>query len=85
MKKMMKQKIFGPLLILFFLSMASPEALWAQALPIEEIVAKVQEQYDTHEDFKASFVQESLVKSLGKKQVAEGMVYFKKPGKMRWN
>ena len=33
---------------------------------------------------KPNFVQESLIKSLGKKQLAEGMVYFKKPGKMRW-
>jgi len=58
--------------------------LKAQPLPLEEVVAKVQEQYETHEDFKANFIQESFVKSLGKKQVAEGNVYFKKPGKMRW-
>lgn len=55
-----------------------------QALPLEEVVGKVQEQYEIHADFKASFVQESLIKSLGKKQHAEGAVYFKKPGKMRW-
>jgi outer membrane lipoprotein carrier protein len=60
-------------------------SVWAQAPGLEEILAKVQEQYDKHEDFKASFVQESFLKSLGKKQVAEGLVYFKKPGKMRWN
>ncbi|MCX5918679.1 MAG: outer membrane lipoprotein chaperone LolA [Deltaproteobacteria bacterium] len=47
-------------------------------------MTKVQEQYDRHEDFKAQFVQESLVKSLGRKQSSEGTVYFKKPGKMRW-
>ena len=52
---------------------------------MDEIVARVQEQYEVHEDFKANFIQESFVKSLGKKQSAEGMVYFKKPGKMRWN
>ena len=55
-----------------------------QTLPLEEVVAKVQEQYEIHADFKAHFVQESLIKSLGKKQQANGMVYFKKPGKMRW-
>ncbi len=85
MKKMMKQKMSGLVLLLFCSCLARPEALWAQALPIEEIVAKVQGQYDTHEDFKASFVQETLLKSLGKKQVAEGVAYFKKPGKMRWD
>jgi outer membrane lipoprotein carrier protein len=52
---------------------------------LNEIVAKVQGQYDAHGDFKANFVQESLVKSLGRKQVSEGEVFFKKPGKMRWN
>jgi len=56
-----------------------------QTPSLEGIVAKVQEQYDTRADFKANFVQESMVKSLGKKQVSEGTVYFKKPGKMRWN
>jgi chaperone LolA len=51
---------------------------------LEEVVAKVQEQYEIHSDYKANFTQESLLKSLGKKQQAEGTVYFKKPGKMRW-
>lgn len=56
-----------------------------QSLSLDEIVTRVQQQYDTHMDFKAGFVQESLVKSLGRKQVSEGTVFFKKPGKMRWN
>jgi outer membrane lipoprotein carrier protein len=55
-----------------------------QTLSLEQVVAKVQEQYEIHSDFKAQFVQEALIKSLGKKQQAEGMVYFKKPGKMHW-
>ncbi len=55
-----------------------------QTIPLEEVVAKVQEQYEIHADYKANFAQESLIKSLGKKQHAEGLVYFKKPGKMRW-
>ncbi len=64
--------------------MICPSAGWGQTLPLEEVVAKVQEQYEKHSDFKADFVQESFVKSLGKKQQAEGVVYFKKPGKMHW-
>jgi outer membrane lipoprotein carrier protein len=55
-----------------------------QTLPLDEVVARVQEQYEIHTDFQAHFVQESLIKSLGKKQQAAGRVYFKKPGKMRW-
>ena len=61
-----------------------PAAGWGQILPLEEVLGKIQEQYETHADFKANFVQESLIKSLGKKQQAEGIVYFKKPGKMHW-
>jgi outer membrane lipoprotein carrier protein len=57
----------------------------SQTPSLNEIVSKVQGQYDAHGDFKADFVQESLVKSLGRKQVSEGVVFFKKPGKMRWN
>ncbi|MBM4331799.1 MAG: outer membrane lipoprotein chaperone LolA [Deltaproteobacteria bacterium] len=73
-------------LALFFLPLIGlwPSPGLGQALPLEEVVAKVQEQYEIHADFKASFTQESLIKSLGKKQHAEGAVYFKKPGKMRW-
>ena len=78
-----KYKIF---IYFFLLPLAG---LWpspgnGQPLPLEEVVAKVQEQYEIHSDYKANFTQESLLKSLGKKQQAEGMVYFKKPGKMRW-
>ncbi len=56
----------------------------SQTLSLDEVVAKVQQEYEIHSDFKANFVQESWVKSLGKKQIAEGAVEFKKPGKMRW-
>jgi outer membrane lipoprotein carrier protein len=78
------------LLKIFFLIFLFPLiGLWpfpsiGQALSLEEVVAKVQEQYEIHADFKADFVQESFIKSLGKKQRAEGVVYFKKPGKMHW-
>jgi outer membrane lipoprotein carrier protein len=61
-----------------------PSLGYSQALPLEEVVAKVQKQYETRKDFKAQFVQETTVKSLGRKQQSEGTVYFKKPGKMRW-
>ncbi len=59
-------------------------AVWGQALPLNDVVSKVQEQYESNADFKANFQQESTLKTLGKKQQAEGVVYFKKPGKMRW-
>jgi outer membrane lipoprotein carrier protein len=80
----MKMRIFA-FLLAFVGFIFSPAPGRSQVPSLEEIVAKVQKQYDTHEDFKANFVQESMVKSLGKKQVSEGTVSFKKPGKMRWN
>ena len=61
-----------------------PPAAGGQGISLDGILDKIQNQYDIHKDFKAQFFQESLVKSLGKKQKAEGKVYFKKPGKMRW-
>ena len=61
-----------------------PAAGWGQTLPLDEVLGKIQEQYERHADFKADFVQEATIKSLGKKQQAEGIVYFKKPGKMHW-
>jgi len=61
-----------------------PSLAGGQSISLERILDKVQTQYDIHKDFKAQFVQESLIKSLGRKQKAEGQVYFKKPGKMRW-
>jgi outer membrane lipoprotein carrier protein len=79
----MRLKISSGLLVLLLAGIWSAPGR-AQTLSLEEIVAKVQEQYEIHSDFKAQFVQETVIKSLGKKQQAEGMVYFKKPGKMHW-
>lgn len=66
------------------LTFALPTAAWSQTLPLDEVLAKIQEQYEKHADFKANFIQETTIKSLNKKQQAEGTVYFKKPGKMHW-
>jgi len=83
MEKLMPYKVF---LCLFLLLITGvwPSLASGQPLSLEEVVGKVQEQYEIHSDYKANFAQESLIKSLGKKQLAEGAVYFKKPGKMRW-
>jgi outer membrane lipoprotein carrier protein len=49
------------------------------------IVKKLQARYDETRAFKAQFVQEMKVASLGVSDRAEGTVVFKKPGKMRWD
>ncbi len=83
MEKLMPYKVFLCLFLLL-LTGAWPSLANGQPPSLEEVVAKVQEQYEIHSDYKANFAQESLIKTLGKKQLAEGVVYFKKPGKMRW-
>ncbi len=54
---------------------------------LDSVVVNIQKSYDAIKDFKAQFVQESVVKSWNAQQVqkAEGSVYFKKEGKMFWD
>ena len=49
------------------------------------IVDKIQQKYEKIDDFHAKFIQEATVKVLNKVEKADGEVWFKKPGKMRWN
>jgi len=52
---------------------------------LEIVVDKIQNKYEEITDFHAKFTQEATVKALDKVQKSEGEVWFKKPGKMRWN
>ena len=54
-------------------------------LPLPELMVKMQEAYDGTTDLKATFVQETFIKSVKKKQREEGVVYFKKPQQMSWD
>lgn len=54
------------------------------AQPLEEVVAGVQAAYARLVDLRADFTQSALNKSLGQTIEAEGTVYLKRPGKMRW-
>lgn len=55
-----------------------------QTLKLEEIVAKIQDNYDNFDDFSAYFTQVSTNKSINQKQETRGQVFLKKPGRMRW-
>lgn len=48
------------------------------------IVDAIQKRYDATDTFKARFVQKSYLKMLDQSQTAKGVVFIKKPGKMRW-
>jgi outer membrane lipoprotein carrier protein len=50
----------------------------------DEIIDLVQQQYEVTDDMQAAFTQLSFIKSLGQTKESHGVVYFKKPGKMRW-
>ncbi len=49
------------------------------------VIDGIQKKYEQINNFHAVFIQESEVKALNKVQKANGEVWFKKPGKMRWN
>lgn len=50
----------------------------------ETIVARLQARYDETEGFRADFVQEVTSATLGQTLSSRGQVFFKKPGRMRW-
>lgn len=67
------------------LATAQDEATAPAELSAEEIAQRVQAYYDAVTDFTADFSQEYRSASLGSTRTSEGRVYFKKPGKMRWD
>lgn len=79
--KIVTVKLFVLLFLLSFL------ATFSYGDSLDSILSDIQQSYDAVRDFKASFVQESSVKSWNAMRVqkAEGMVYFKKEGKMHWD
>ena len=51
---------------------------------LDEVIGRVEERYTALEDLRASFAQSAFNKSLNRTIPAEGVVYLKKGGKMRW-
>jgi outer membrane lipoprotein carrier protein len=56
----------------------------ASSAKTDEAVKKLQSRYDATKDFTADFTQEVEVTTLGQKLKSSGQVFFKRPGKMRW-
>jgi len=80
MKKFYQIGVFWTVLVLILALGAQPSA----ALTPQEVVARIQAQYDKSGGFKAWFRQESRLKGATQGDMAEGWMYFKKPLKMRW-
>ncbi len=49
-----------------------------------EVLDRLQARYAAIRDFRADFVQTSLVASLGREEVSSGSVVVQRPGRMRW-
>lgn len=64
---------------------AAQSAQAGQTAEALEIADKVQAVYDSVRDFTASFTQEYTSVSMGSTRSSQGQVFFKKPGKMRWD
>ena len=56
----------------------------AQTASVQTVVKKLQARYDSTKGFRADFTQEVESATLGQKVEAHGKVFFKKPGRMRW-
>ncbi|MBI1846545.1 MAG: outer membrane lipoprotein chaperone LolA, partial [Candidatus Rokubacteria bacterium] len=75
------RRLLGVALVLIF---ALLPARSAAAQSLEDVVAGVEGAYARIADLKADFIQQAFNKSLGQTIKAEGTVYLKRPGKMRW-
>lgn len=59
-----------------------PSAVLAEDL--DKLVSSLQQRYESVNSIEADFTQDAYSKTLKNSQISEGKVYFKKPGKMRW-
>jgi outer membrane lipoprotein carrier protein len=79
----------GPALALLAALLAAPAAAPAPAGPAagdaRALVRKVQAFYESTRDLRARFVQTYTYAALGRRQVSEGTLEVKKPGRMRWD
>ena len=54
------------------------------AFAADDEVARIQEAYKSIEDIKGSFVQKNYMKDLGRTDTYKGVLFIKRPSKMRW-
>jgi len=68
------------LLLLVIIGLTLP--LWGQT--VEDIVNGIQHKYDTINNLSARFTQIMISRAFSRQEIEKGIVYFKRPGKMRW-
>jgi len=57
----------------------------AETLPLSTLISRMQDAYERTRDLKASFVQEVSLKSVGRTEKEEGILYLKNPRRMLWD
>ena len=62
----------------------SGESLASDASPSRTVASRLQARYDETGGFQADFVQKVKSATLGQTLTSHGKVFFKKPGRMRW-
>jgi len=72
------------------LGLAQPQAVVSEAPPaaaldVAAVVEGIQNFYAEAQDFQAAFTQTYTYQIYDRKQVSNGTVFFKKPGRMRWD
>jgi outer membrane lipoprotein carrier protein len=72
------------MLVIFFFVFCPFVGMAAELPPIDDVALNLQHAYEKTDDFKADFVQKTIVKSIKKTDVEEGSVFFKKPKNMLW-
>lgn len=80
-------RVFLPVLLLccVFLMGESPFLGAADNPSLASLISRMQETYDRTRDLKASFVQEVTLKSVGRTEREEGVLYLKNPRRMLWD
>jgi outer membrane lipoprotein carrier protein len=63
---------------------AAPPAT-SGGLPVDKLVTRLQERYDSAADYRARFTQKYTYAATGRERTSTGEVLIKKPGRMRWN
>jgi len=53
-------------------------------ITLDVLIDSIQSKFDSTSSLKGSFIQTSFLKSLRRNRISSGKVFFKKPGKMRW-
>lgn len=76
-------KNISRLILCMLLVFLSAHQVWGQ--DVQTVIDRIQAEYERTQDIQAAFTQVAQLRSLaGRKQESNGKVYFKKPGKMRW-